>query len=277
MNYIFVHCGTLDVGNSERVLLAKEEISGVPCLQSQSQNGEENIMIDFFFKNTRNGTYVEIGALDGVLYSNTLRLHTCLNWNGLLIEGNRKNYGKLVTNVQATRPDVQHAFGCVCAPPKKNVMFLEDKQIVSGVGGDINLMPDKLRSVWHKQSRTVQNPCKPMSKYLKGMKIINFFSLDVEGAELEVLETIDFTSVHIDMFLIELDGNDLSKNFKIRQYLFNVGYVECTGDELRTPGSSIFILKVPLNPLWVCPSSMRTVAVTSSSTYKFKKHVNQHG
>ena len=35
------------------------------------------------------------------------------------------------------------------------------------------------------------------------MHQINFFSLDVEGAELEMLKTIPFDKVKIDLFLIE--------------------------------------------------------------------------
>ena len=39
---------------------------------------------------------VEIGALDGLLYSNTLMLEKCLGWRGLLIEGNPTNAAKLL-------------------------------------------------------------------------------------------------------------------------------------------------------------------------------------
>ena len=58
--------------------------------------------------------YVEIGALDGILYSNTLHLHTCLGWRGVPAEGNRANYEQLVINVQRTRPEAEVHWGAVC-------------------------------------------------------------------------------------------------------------------------------------------------------------------
>ena len=36
-----------------------------------SQSQEDIFLNENIFKNKRNGTYIELGALDGVLYSNT--------------------------------------------------------------------------------------------------------------------------------------------------------------------------------------------------------------
>ena len=53
------------------------------CLHSQSQHGEENFIIDTFqWQKKRDGVYVEMGAFDGITYSNTLRLHSCFGWRG---------------------------------------------------------------------------------------------------------------------------------------------------------------------------------------------------
>mmetsp|Transcript_4880 Transcript_4880/g.5645 ORF Transcript_4880/g.5645 Transcript_4880/m.5645 type:complete len:113 (+) Transcript_4880:238-576(+) len=40
----------------------------------------------------------------------------------------------------------------------------------------------------------------------RGKPTINFFSLDVEGAEFVVLDTIDFRAVQIDVFMIEVQN-----------------------------------------------------------------------
>ena len=69
-------------------------------------------------------------------------------------------------------------------------------------------------------------PCKPMSSYLH-VKHIDFFSLDVEGSELEVLLTIDFTEVTVEVFMIEFHKFDPTKSWKIRNLLKSLGYVEC--------------------------------------------------
>lgn len=44
---------------------------------------------------TRNGYYVELGAYDGVRFSNTLALELLFGWTGLLIEPTQENFLKL--------------------------------------------------------------------------------------------------------------------------------------------------------------------------------------
>ena len=53
----------------------------------------------------------------------------------------------------------------------------------------------------------VEVPCRPLSAMLEeyGVTRINFFSLDVEGAELKVLETFNFDKVKIDVLMVEAE------------------------------------------------------------------------
>lgn len=51
-----------------------------------SQAGEDEFLNKNYFKNKRGGTYIELGALDGVLYSNTKFFQDHLDWSGILIE-----------------------------------------------------------------------------------------------------------------------------------------------------------------------------------------------
>ena len=88
-------------------------------MKSRSQYNDEMIVIaEMGWENKTKGTYVEIGALDGMKYTNTLHLHTCLQWTGLLVEASPSNYEMLVNNVKLTRPDVHLHFGAVCTPPQ---------------------------------------------------------------------------------------------------------------------------------------------------------------
>jgi len=43
-----------------------------------SQCGEDIFLLENYFSNKRNGIFIELGALDGVLYSNTNYLKTNL-------------------------------------------------------------------------------------------------------------------------------------------------------------------------------------------------------
>ena len=58
---------------------------------------------------------------------------------------------------------------------------------------------------------------------------------DVEGSELRVLETIDFSRTRIDVLSIELSWTDKSR--KCRSLLRRVGFVEC--GEQPTPATSV--------------------------------------
>jgi hypothetical protein len=51
-----------------------------------SQHSEDVLLNDTIFKNKPNGVYIELGALDGVLYSNTKFFEDLFNWKGILIE-----------------------------------------------------------------------------------------------------------------------------------------------------------------------------------------------
>ena len=64
-------------------------------------------------------------------------------------------------------------------------------------------------------------PCVALGSILQtfGISHIDFFSLDVEGAELQVLHTLDLSSVHINVMVIEQDGSNPTKDEEVRQKL----------------------------------------------------------
>lgn len=53
----------------------------------------------------------------------------------------------------------------------------------------------------------VDVPCHPLSAMLEEYNVtwINFYSLDVVGAELKVLETFDFNKVKVDVLMVEAE------------------------------------------------------------------------
>ena len=82
---------------------------------SRSQFREDLILLPTLLAITGGapGTYVEIGALDGLDASNTLMLERCFNWKGLLIEGNPANFGRL----KASGRTATMVHSAVCAQP----------------------------------------------------------------------------------------------------------------------------------------------------------------
>ena len=213
---------------------------GKQCRASMSQRGEELAVIDFFgWRTKRNGVYVEIGALDGYTYSNTVTLRTCLGWSGMLIEGSPRNFGLLEETLQILRTPVVAQFGAVCPPPQSNTTFLKGKKS-NAVDGDAKCLSNTVRS-YSKHYHRTRVPCKPMSWYLRSLpqRRVDFLSLDVEGAELEVLLTMNFNEVVVEVFMIELHDTtepEQAENWRIRNLLQNLGYKECLRISVRESG-----------------------------------------
>ena len=71
----------------------------VSCMRStsRSQGLEDLALLQTLhcLAGGRAGRYVEIGAFDGITFSNTYALEQCLGWGGDLIEGNPQNYALL--------------------------------------------------------------------------------------------------------------------------------------------------------------------------------------
>ena len=222
--------------------------SEASCQESQSQDKEETTLSDHFGWNSkRGGVYVEIGALDGYQGSNTLMLHTCLDWTGVLVEGFKHNYDKLEQTLRKYRPTGAAAFyGAVCAPPQTSLTFsYRSSGSGDAAAGVMDFMAESFKSKFGyagrgpQDSRSIETPCKPMADYLVDVPHVDFFSLDVEGSELEVLLTINFTKVTIDVMMVEFDGRDVQKEWKIDQLLRNVGFSKCT--KVRVPRNAIFV------------------------------------
>jgi FkbM family methyltransferase len=152
------------------------------------------------------GTFVELGAFDGSIESNSMFFERCLGWKGLLIEGNPENFQKVLRN----RP-LSHrmSFAPSCDAEyemvNKTVQFYRYPMTNVGLVGSAKTYEGK---------PTVDVPCGPLGPVLKDVfeeeQRVAFFSLDVEGAEPMVLETIDFDSklIIIEVLMIEVENDN---------------------------------------------------------------------
>lgn len=64
---------------------------------SKSQHGEDLVLLQWF-NGICGGKYLEMGALDGVTYSNSFVFEAALEWDGLLIEITPPSLKKLQSN-----------------------------------------------------------------------------------------------------------------------------------------------------------------------------------
>ena len=194
-----------------------------------SQCGEDIYLNNRFFKNKKNGIYIELGALDGSLYSNTKFFEDFLNWKGILIEPHPNNFKLLKKN----RPN-NFLFNDIVSCIKHDVKYKYFINWHSAVSGIESTLPEEITKTYFQSKNKFIKSLKQKAIYLKPKTLteiikstqisyIDFLSLDVEGHEYEVLESWDF-SVPIYLILIEILGSDKKKEDLCRQILLKNGY-----------------------------------------------------
>ena len=143
------------------------------------------------------GTFVEIGANDGLFSTNTLSLEKCHKWRGLLIEANPSTFKQLLRSGRRQASMVNSA---VCKPTPSASSASEQgfvEMTVDGgaVAGMVSEFSKRHKAKWFQSAlKTVRVPCKPMPALMSdaGLPLPStFLSLDVEGGEEFVLATFD--------------------------------------------------------------------------------------
>jgi len=191
----------------------------------KGQTGQvENVLK--VLNNKKNGFFIEAGAWDGEELSNTLYMETALGWTGLLVEPNSAVYRQLLTKQRNA-----FSVNCCLSPTRYPQKVKFDTADVFGAIDDGDQSKKELRSQelagWAQKKEitravtTVQ--CYPLHSLLQavGNPTVDFFSLDIEGAEMNVLRTIPFNEVNIKVFLIETNKINITE---MNQFMSSVGY-----------------------------------------------------
>lgn len=218
----------------------------------RSQSGEDRHLLEYYFGFGEHmeggqlcgGTYVELGALDGVTISNSHVFHTQYDWRGVLIELAPDNYKRLVVNRPGDTELVPPIHAAVCHDDDdadddeehtqhRTVHYIAQKDKFWGATSGIwEFMPPSFRATWWKDVQwedLVPIRCSPLRQlfreYTPHVHFFDFLSLDVEGAELDALRSIDYGKTAFGAILVEADGHDRRKNLAVRLFLQRHGYV----------------------------------------------------
>lgn len=213
---------------------------------SQHVNGHSTdvfLLKNFFNIVNCGGIFLELGACDGIRYSNTYALEKYLNFTGVLIEPGKIDFSNLIKN----RPNCKN-FNCLVGTEEGNIDYIGDK---TGVGGPLELLKNIKHDskeknwieAWHLNKNDIQKvKCRKLSDILHeaNIKYIDFWSLDVEGSELEVLKTMDW---NIPVYIICMEVTAWGEFGKSR--------VEECRNILRSKGFTCDGIKYGLDEYWI--------------------------
>jgi FkbM family methyltransferase len=191
-----------------------------------SQYKQDEFLEKNIFKAFKNGFFVDVGAHDGVTINNTLYFERTNGWKGINIEPMSNVFEKLVVNrpesinikcaVSNVDGSAEFYFNTGYTDMLSGLKETYDPRHLNRLKSENSQMGSKtsLVTVETKRLETI------FDQY--SVKHINYLSIDVEGAELEVIKSIHFDKVFIDVIEFENNYNDTS--IPIIAYLEDKGY-----------------------------------------------------
>lgn len=175
----------------------------------------QSTVIREIFNDKKNGFFIECGAYDGEIRSNTLFLERFNGWSGLLIEADPINFTKMLqknrrsylspTCLSVTKSPTVASFLMA-----RNVGRLHESENTTE-----EVLENTLDVVYTGEHIRVQ--CLPLTLYIAalGVKTVDYFSLDIEGNEIDVLETVPFNEVDIKALSVEYIHNAKGRKYLI--------------------------------------------------------------
>ena len=171
-----------------------------------SQCGQDKFLNEKIFKEKKNGIFVDIGANDGITFSNTYFFEKELGWSGMCFEPLIQTFEKLQMNRSSININA-------CASNEdKQEYFLS----ISGYGEMLsglknNYDPKHLQRIYDTNNKhggtidEIQVQCYDLNKILikHEFKNIDLLSVDTEGNELEILKSINYETIHIKAIAVE--------------------------------------------------------------------------
>jgi FkbM family methyltransferase len=218
----------------------------------KSQWNQDKILNNEIFKNNKNGIYIDIGAHDGILGSNSYFFEKILDWKGICIEANPNVYKNLVKN--------RDSINLNCAVFNKNdkIEFSLNEgytEMLSGITETydkqhLNRIDYEIKLKGGKQNK-IKIDCFTLNHILNkyNFNIIDYLSIDTEGSEKEIITHIDFNKYHINV--IDFEVNYKNDNYEIiKKYLidnnFNF-YKKLEGDDIYINKKLVFSWEIKKN------------------------------
>ena len=149
----------------------------------------ENEILRTFFNGQRGGMVVDVGAADGVTHSNSLMLIEEYGWSGLLVEP-LPSHLEVLRRIHRDNPKVtivESAVGYQCG-----TVQLHPHGQISTIKPAWKANAERAHVA--KYGRPIDVACSPLADILAAHSVvrIDFLTVDCEGADWDVLDTLDW-------------------------------------------------------------------------------------
>jgi FkbM family methyltransferase len=186
-----------------------------------SQIGQDR-WVQSVLGNISNGFFVELGACDGVEYSNTYFFEKALGWKGICIEPNPSYHEQLSKNRNCS---ISHYCASDC----------DDKEIkfsICGAASGVIVTAGPFTQF----NEIVKAPTKTLKSILAmngAPAVIDYLSLDVEGHEYEVMKNFPFNEYIFRCITVEHNEPHTGPAMRqtMRALLEGNGYVFVKGND----------------------------------------------
>lgn len=172
------------------------------------------------------GFFVEFGATNGILLSNSYLLENEFGWRGICAEPNPKYFSDLKVNRDCTISD-----NCIADKTGKTVEFI----LANEYGGISDYVTSGSHSekveAYSQHTETINIETISLHDFLikyNAPKEIDYISIDTEGSEFEILSSFPFNEWDVKLFTIEHNYTELRD--KIYSLLTQNGYKRMKSD-----------------------------------------------
>lgn len=188
------------------------ERSALPGTENKdwfSQVHQDEIVMDLVGKN---GYFLDLAANDAVEFSNTLALERH-GWNGLCIEPNPAYWYRL-SHRKCT------VVGALVGGQKQKVQ-VKFRGVFGGILGKLDeKLANRKREPDTEEETRFTAPLQDLLARFNVPKMIDYLSLDVEGAEMLIMKNFPFDKYKFKIMTVERPGEDLSALLEQHGYRF---------------------------------------------------------
>ncbi len=179
-------------------------------------DGEDTVVLDYF-KDKKNGFYVDVGCYHPIHRNNTYLLHK-KNWNGINIDTSQFS----IDLFDYMRPNDLN-YNCAISNKNEVIKLFYQKEL-SQLSTTESVQAEKVFQGNIKEKKMqafTLNKILNRSKY--NTSKIDFLDIDVEGADLKVLEGLSFEKFKPELICVEIHEKEINES-KIYKFLVDKKY-----------------------------------------------------